>query len=422
MSFRLPGGILGALVTAIVLIASWPVLAGHLDVDWTPGPVWVKEPGVRIALGPGDPAGTTGFHTPYAFRFPDGTLRMYYDANVPGTTLVQSAVSADGLAWTKEVGTRVMNAAHPHVLAVAGGYRMYWESAGPVAPFVGSSFSVDGLAWTAEPGVRLASAVDPVVVELPGGGLRMYVRMGLAIRSALSSDGLSWALEAGNRLSDAREFAIVRAPSGLLVLYYGQATPPFQSIRSARSSDGLTFTLDAAPALLPGPVGAPDYAGVLTTSILQFPGGVLRMYYQGGPDPTNINRDSQVFSAVQGPPPCPRTHGYWKNHRAAWPVSSLALGSQTYTSSELLSLLGRPSRGDASVILAHQLIAAKLNVFAGSDPGPIDDVLVDAEALLATHSGKLPYGVKARSPEGQSMIALARTLDAYNNGGLTEGC
>src|SRR5262249_39673320 len=61
---------------------------------------------------------------------------------------------------------------------------------------------------------------------------------------------------------------------------------------------------------------------------------------------------------------CPVGPGFWRNHPAAWPVRTLVLGSQTYTESELLALLRMPaarrSGPDASLILAHQLIAAKL--------------------------------------------------------------
>ncbi|KAB2859050.1 MAG: hypothetical protein F9K46_11245, partial [Anaerolineae bacterium] len=62
---------------------------------------------------------------------------------------------------------------------------------------------------------------------------------------------------------------------------------------------------------------------------------------------------------------CPKSQGYWKNHGANWPVTSLTLGSQTYSQAELLTLLNTEVSGDASLNLAHQLIAAKLNVGQG---------------------------------------------------------
>src|SRR5262245_8919416 len=78
-----------------------------------------------------------------------------------------------------------------------------------------------------------------------------------------------------------------------------------------------------------------------------------------------------VVLSLAGPaenvtPQCPLSHGYWKTHAEAWPVHSLVLGNpvnpaHTYVQSQLLVLLAATG-SDASVTLARQLIAAKLNV------------------------------------------------------------
>jgi hypothetical protein len=119
---------------------------------------------------------------------------------------------------------------------------------------------------------------------------------------------------------------------------------------------------------------------------------------------------------------CPLTQGYWKNHPNAWPVHSLMLGSQTYNMTELLAILNTPSGGDASIILAKQLIAAKLNIANGSDPTPISSTITHADSLLSMFSGKLPYHVSPASIIGQQMVNDGKTLDNYNNGFLTPGC
>ena len=119
--------------------------------------------------------------------------------------------------------------------------------------------------------------------------------------------------------------------------------------------------------------------------------------------------------------PC-RTQGYWKNHPSAWPVASLTLGAATYTQAQLLTVLGTSTRGDASLILAHQLIAAKLNVAAGSNPAAAASTISTADSLLSAFSGSLPYGVKPSSTAGQAMVAAASLLDDYNNGRLTPSC
>jgi uncharacterized delta-60 repeat protein len=119
---------------------------------------------------------------------------------------------------------------------------------------------------------------------------------------------------------------------------------------------------------------------------------------------------------------CPLSHGYWKNNPSLWPVNSLALGGQTYSKSELLALLNASSNTDASLILARQLIAAKINVANGADPAPVSSTISHADSLLATFAGKLPYKVKSSSAVGASMTADTTILTNYNNGLLTPGC
>jgi hypothetical protein len=121
--------------------------------------------------------------------------------------------------------------------------------------------------------------------------------------------------------------------------------------------------------------------------------------------------------------PCPQSQGYWKNNPDAWPVDSLMLGSQTYTKTELLTILSTPTKGDASLILADQLIAAKLNIANGSgETAPVPSTITHADSLLSGFSGELPYNVKPSSPNGQAMVTDATTLDNFNNGVLTSGC
>jgi hypothetical protein len=74
------------------------------------------------------------------------------------------------------------------------------------------------------------------------------------------------------------------------------------------------------------------------------------------------------------------------------------------------------------LILAHQLIAAKLNVANGVDPAPVADVIMQADNLLAQFAGPLPYGVRPSSIIGQVMINDAAVLDSFNRSELTPGC
>jgi hypothetical protein len=126
---------------------------------------------------------------------------------------------------------------------------------------------------------------------------------------------------------------------------------------------------------------------------------------------------------------CPLTQGFWKNHPDAWDdVTPLTIGGQSYTETQLIAILNTPpSGGNASLILAHQLIAAELNVATGSVfPGnPIGSTIAVADALLTAACGatSLPQCfVAASSPVGQQMVNAAATLDAFNSGTLTPIC
>ena len=112
---------------------------------------------------------------------------------------------------------------------------------------------------------------------------------------------------------------------------------------------------------------------------------------------------------------CTRGHGFWKQNPSAWPVSSLVLGTVTYTAEQLLSILSQPAHGNGLVILAHQLIAAKLNLANGADPTPIAATIVAADAQI----GGLvvpPIGSGFLDPDDTD--PNSKPLDSFNNGNL----
>jgi hypothetical protein len=115
---------------------------------------------------------------------------------------------------------------------------------------------------------------------------------------------------------------------------------------------------------------------------------------------------------VTKPEFAPMSPGYWKNHASEWPVATLTLGSQSYTQTALLKILNSPTGGDASLILARHLIAAKLNLLSGSDATVIGPLVAQGDALLSLYAGKLPYKVKTSSAIGKQMTGIANTLSA----------
>ncbi len=102
------------------------------------------------------------------------------------------------------------------------------------------------------------------------------------------------------------------------------------------------------------------------------------------------------------------------NNPDNWPVSSLTLGTVTYTKAQLISNLKTPVGGNGLISLAHQLIAAKLNQAGGASvPPDVASAIAAADALI----GGLvvpPVGSGFLSPSATD--SLTTTLDTYNNG------
>jgi hypothetical protein len=123
---------------------------------------------------------------------------------------------------------------------------------------------------------------------------------------------------------------------------------------------------------------------------------------------------------------CTLTQGYWKahgpiptgNNSNEWPVSSLTLGSVFYTDMQLLDIFNTPASGNGLIALAHQLIAAKLNIANGADPTAVAGSIAGADAII----GDLvipPVGSGFLAPSATS--ALTNALADYNEGSSGPG-
>lgn len=115
---------------------------------------------------------------------------------------------------------------------------------------------------------------------------------------------------------------------------------------------------------------------------------------------------------------CTYTQGYQKNHPEAQPVGELKLGEKTYAKAELLKILKQPVRGNGLISLAHQLIAAKLNIANGANPSAIADTITAADKLI---NGLVvpPIGSGYLAPSATG--SLTEKLDQYNNGYIGPG-
>ncbi len=192
--------------------------------------------------------------------------------------------------------------------------------------------------------------------------------------------------------------------------------------------DGVPTANPSTGTFLLGPNGAIDVelgdifdeTGLTANSYDELPTGtelIIRVNAEPGAglgeSAYSANLSATTMSVPAGD--CTYTQGFWKTHPGDWPVTSLTLGTVVYNQAQLLSILNTPAAGNGLLILAHQLIAAKLNIANGADPATIAATIAASDALI----GGLvipPVGSGYLSPS--SVTSLKDMLDEYNNGTL----
>src|SRR5258708_21010244 len=131
-----------------------------------------------------------------------------------------------------------------------------------------------------------------------------------------------------------------------------------------------------------------------------------------------------VDAGVDAPAPtCVRTRGYYATHPANWPVVPVTLGRTVYSELSCLNLLGMPTNGDDSLILADQLIAAIEN--GGYNDPFIASTITQAQGWLSTVGVDsansvivLPFNFHddPSNPLSVAAVGLAAALDSWNSG------
>jgi hypothetical protein len=125
---------------------------------------------------------------------------------------------------------------------------------------------------------------------------------------------------------------------------------------------------------------------------------------------------------------CTLTPGYWKTHSNhgpapeddAWFNLGLAGADTTFflSGKTYYQVLWTPPQGNAYYILAHAYIAAKLNILDGASSTPaVDAAITAAETFF---NSKTPTTTLTKA-QRNAAIALATTLDNYNNGLIGPG-
>jgi hypothetical protein len=132
-----------------------------------------------------------------------------------------------------------------------------------------------------------------------------------------------------------------------------------------------------------------------------------------------------------GPSGCTLTQGYWKTHSALGPAPSDpawlnigAAGQNTLFFNTGLSWYTifhmPPSGGNGFLILAHQYMAAKLNILNGASSTPAVDAAITAAETYFSGKGA---GVTSESDKtiNNQLKALASTLESFNSGATGPG-
>jgi uncharacterized repeat protein (TIGR01451 family) len=158
-----------------------------------------------------------------------------------------------------------------------------------------------------------------------------------------------------------------------------------------------------------------DYV-LYNTVTVRMPSGT-----KGAASTVTASASISVTCAPPPPPPgdgCTLTQGFWKNHYPeAWPAGVLAngmmLGTVSYTAAQLVDIFDRPVQGNGLVSLAHQLIAAKLNIASGANPGAIQSDMDAADAMIG---GLVVPPIGSGNIHPSNTGALTDALDDFNNG------
>ncbi|MDJ0748631.1 MAG: hypothetical protein QNJ11_04055 [Woeseiaceae bacterium] len=122
------------------------------------------------------------------------------------------------------------------------------------------------------------------------------------------------------------------------------------------------------------------------------------------------------------PTGCPASPSAWEINDD-WPVSTITLGGATYTREQAQDLLGTKHRGDESIKLAYEVIAAKLNLLTGGgDPVPgfnpwiwaedLSGLIDDAEAWFALH----PIGSDPKKADKKAGQTIKKNIQAILQG------
>jgi len=158
---------------------------------------------------------------------------------------------------------------------------------------------------------------------------------------------------------------------------------------------------------------------------------------------TELTDDASINIYVDCVEGCTLTQGYWKTHNASFPGGAskkadptwelLDADLDTFFDKELepfflsgqtwYEVFWTSPRGNQYYNLAHQYMAARLNVLAGADPSEVNSALASATTLFETYTPDEIAALKGNTGKElrAQFVELAGVLGSYNEGLIGPG-
>jgi hypothetical protein len=147
-------------------------------------------------------------------------------------------------------------------------------------------------------------------------------------------------------------------------------------------------------------------------------------------DTETVLNDNHIIQINVFEPVCTLTQGYWKTHSSYGPapyddtwnllgedISFYLSGTSYYE-----VLWTAPKKGNAYYQLAHQYIAAKLNMLRGAEaPNEVIVAISSAESLFEDYTPSEIGALKGNNSLRKDFISLASLLASYNEGKIGPG-